>query len=290
MRLPLLLSLLWTICSTVLIRPWFWISIIKRKTIEGDDENTGFRNDNESDPSSAMIVQAILAVVTFIISTFVYFKVKTRYNFYGSIFPILFVLVFQWLTMKFLCLDKHCKGKTAILVIIGIICVFFSLEDATRKENRVESFDKEIPVVFFSKEQAEKGEDLPSREIIASLFNATDVLNPVYSNGKFIYIVNAGINGYGIVVINEDSAESAKFIACDTGYGVSIKLRSQYPNDRIEERSVVITDDDVPFAKYVILDKTGLFGELVIGKYILQNMLTGEITEYTVEELPEFAR
>ena len=44
----ILLSIVWALCSTVFVLPWFWKSLIKRKTIVGNKEYRGIDEGKKS--------------------------------------------------------------------------------------------------------------------------------------------------------------------------------------------------------------------------------------------------
>ncbi|MCI8272810.1 MAG: hypothetical protein HFJ55_01850 [Clostridia bacterium] len=292
MLVPILLSLLWAICSTVLVLPWFWHGLIKRKTIIGDEKYRGVRNTEKNELKSAIILQIVYACISLAISLFMYLVIIVRHNFYGSIISILFVLLFQFFTMLEGWNSKR-KEKSLIILAVAVVCLFFSLTDSITSNFNVIGLSKaneEIPIFVSSIEQEKEVEKtVLSGSTVAGLFKATGVSGPEYSNGKFVYTVTKSPNGYGIVIIDEKAGETARFIACDFEFQMSLNLRERYPFARVKELNVVISDDNIPFGKYAILSKPNLFGAPVLEKYVLQNMLTGDFTEYTAEELPKFA-
>ena len=292
MLVPILLSLLWAVCSTILVLPWFWKGLIKRKTIIGDKKNRGFSNVEKDELKTSIIYQIAFGCITFVVSLLIYLALNVRYNFYGAIVPILLVLLFQFHTIWD---GWNCKRKLKSLIILAIalVCLFFSLTDLITSNFDVIGLKKdneEIPIVVSTIEEGKKEEKIvfPSSKV-ASLFRATNVSGPVYSNGKFVYTITGSPNGYGIVIIDEEAGETARFIACNFKFRMSLNLREKYPFARVKELNVVISNDNVPFGKYAILSKPNLFGAPVLEKYVLQNMLTGDFTEYTAEELPKFA-
>lgn len=291
MLLPILLSLFWAVCSTILIQPWFWKGIIKRKTLIGDENNRGFSNNEKHDYRDSILLQVFFFIVTFGMSLLMYLGAYTRYNLYGSIIPILLVLSFQCITIM-IGYNSLIKIKSCIIGVIAVIYLFFSFVDYyTTEEFDVVGMKKsevEVPIVFSTPKQEENSKIL-SGSIVANLFGGKNASGPVYSNGKFVYTLTDSSNGYGIVVIDEYKGETAKFIACDFKFEMSLKLRQKYPFSRIKDLNVVISDDSVPFGKYAILSKPSMFGAPVLEKYVLQNMLSGEFIEYTAETLPKFA-
>lgn len=291
MLVSILLSLLWAVCSTVLVLPWFWIGIIRRKTIIGNEKYRGFSN-TENNLRNSIIAQIVFACITFGISLLIYLRENVRYNFYGAIVPILLVLLFQCLTIwdGWNCRQKI---KSFIILAIAIVCLFFSITDCITSNFDVIGLTKEneeIPtVISITEKEKEEEKSVLSSSTVASLFKATAASGPIYSNGKFVYSITGSPNGYGIVVIDEQTDETARFIACNYKLEMSQNIRQKYPFERIKVLNIVVSDDDEPFGKYAILGKPNLFGAPVLEKYALQNMITGDFTEYTAEELPKFA-
>lgn len=294
MLVPILLSLLWAVCSTVLIQPWFWKGLIKRKTLVGDENNRGWSNGEKNDFRNSILFQIFWGCVTLLVSLAFYLLINVRYNFYGSIIPILLVLIFQIISI-FDGWNSNRGLKSLILVAIAVICLFFSITDAITSNFEIVGLSKsqeEVPISISIVEQEEqdKQQKVVSSSVIESLFKADSSSGPVYSNGKFVYTISNSPNGDGVVIINENGGETANFVACKFNFGMSLNLRQKYPYSRIESLNVVVSDDNVPFGKYALLSKPNMFGAPVLDKYILQNMLTGDVTEYTVETLPKFAQ
>lgn len=291
MLVPILLSLLWAICSTVLVLPWFWKGLIKRKTLIGDKKNRGFGNSEKNELRNCIIVQIVFGCITFGISLLIYLGVMVRYNFYGAILPILLVCAFQCITL-WLGWNNRQKMKSFCILAIALVCLFFLVADAITSDFDVVGLTKEneeVPIIVSTVEKEQKEKTVLPSSTVAGLFKATSVSEPVYSNGKFVYTITGSPNGYGIVIIDEKAGETARFIACNFKFQMSLNLREKYPFARVKELNVVVSDDNVPFGKYAILSKPNLFGAPVLEKYVLQNMLTGDFTEYIAEELPKFA-
>lgn len=290
MLVPILLSLFWAICSTVLIHPWFWKGLIKRKSLIGDENTRGFGNEEKNELRNSIILQIFFGCVTLIISLIIYLGVHVRYNFYGAIIPILLILLFQFINI-YLGWNENQKTKSFIILAIAVVCLFFSITDhITSLFDAVDiaKSNEEVPIVVSTVEKEGKQEVFSSSSV-ASLFKATYASGPVYSNRKFVYTITNSPNGYGIVIIDENAGETASFIACNFKFEMSSDLRQKYPFARIKKLNVVISNDNIPFGKYAILSKPTMFGPPVLAKYALQNMLTGEINEYTAENLPKFA-
>lgn len=291
MLVPILLSVFFALCSTELIKPWFWYNLIKRKTIIGDEKHRGFSEKNK-ERKLEIIMQFVFAGINFALSLFIYLGLVVEYNFYGLICPIILVLVFQWLNISGVGYNNHQKTKSIVIwVFIGILGAYFITDTITAGFDviGIPKEQTEIPIVVSVHGQEEKDKIFP-KETIASLFKATNVSGPIYLNGKFIYTIDNSPNGYGVVIIEEDDGETAKFIACNYKTGMSLEFREKYPFERVKFLDKAISEDNIPFAKYAILKKPNIFKAPILERYVLQNMVTGEISEYMPDELPQFAK
>lgn len=282
MLVPILLSLFWAVCSTVLVLPWFWKGIIKRKTIVGNKEYRGF---TEEELKISVYMQMFFALITFIISMTIYLGMNVRYNLYGATIPVLVVLLCHIKTIDTGWNSKRGR-KQLILLAIGVVYLSFSITDMITSNMNVIGLTKEVPVVVSLVENEEK-KNVPPSSVISSLFKATEVSGPKYSNGKFIYTIQDSPNGYGIVVIDECNGELARFVPCNYCFVISNSIRNKYPFERIKQLNIVVNDKYEPYGKYAILDKPNFFGAPILKKFLLLNLQTGELKEYT--ELPEFA-
>ena len=298
MLIPIFLSLFWGICSTILIQPWFWKNIkrkgFKLKSLIGDVEQRGF-SEKSDELKYSIILQVIYFCLTFVISLLIYLPLSTRYNFYGAIAQILFILLFQGLTI----LDgwnNNKELKVAFLICIAIICIGISITDAVMSSGNIigiKKDDQKTEIVISTKTgdkiNLETGQPIIPSSTIEELFEAYYVSEPISSNGKYLYTINSTSNGKGVVIVDKTNSETAKFIKCNFKCDMSLKLRNKYPFSRIKILNVVISDDEVPFGKYAILKNKNFWEIPVLDKYVLQNMLTGEFTEYPKDELPKFA-
>lgn len=127
---------------------------------------------------------------------------------------------------------------------------------------------------------------ISSREI-KSLFKVYSASGPTYNNGKYIFTVSGGYNGEGIVIIEKDNYTEANFLSYP--YGLNVKdVRFQYPTQKLKELYITISDDNVPYGLFAVADKNWLLGTYKVNGYIMLNLMTGDIQEFTQEELPNF--
>lgn len=271
----ILLSLAWAICSTCLVRPWFWKGVI-HKDLFNDYKTKKIGFDYNWIMNLSIEINCFVGV--FIISIFLYAGFSVRQSLYGSFLLIMLCFLFQ-------CLWSY-QGKvryTIMLTIVAISAILWIQDGIVGSMisiplNKVDS----APLTI-----SEVQEDNLSASEIQSLFKVDPSSGPTYNNGKYIFTVSGGDNGKGIVVIDKDNYTEANFIPCS--YELNVRdVRSQYPTQKLLELYITISDDNVPYGLFAVADKSWLFGTYNVNRYLMLNLITGEIQEFTQEELPVF--
>lgn len=290
MLVSCLLALLLATCSTVLVLPWFWRSLITRKTIRGDGKHRGI-GETKKEGKNFIFYQCFIFVTTFIVSMLVLEGACVRRTIYGLSFPIVCILLFQWITMDCGWNDKiKLKNGTMAAVVILFAAVaginfwqdnMLSVVDSTNREMSLDEVTLDITDVNVSEAIMQKA--IPSAKI-QDLFGCTEIEEPVYTNNKFAYVTKFP---NGVVIIDLDSPDVAKFVKAED---LMNQVRYAYPYDLIREDGLVVSDDNVPYKKYMIAKRESFFGHPVLQKYVLLDMAKQEVTEYQPDELPEFAR
>jgi hypothetical protein len=287
MLVPILLSLLWGLCSTVLIHPWFWRNVFIRRTLIGDEKYRGWEQGKEY--VGSIIMNIVYFIMTFGVSWAFYKYCCVRWNIYGSILPILLAIVLQCFIIYDGYNSKR-RMKALILVGIGIVISFFTIADSVVAAQNINASTPvmEVPLSI----STSKKENMPiiNSLDIKTLFKADTVSYVVYTNGKFLYGIEGQTSGTGIVVIDERNSDKAFFVPCKFKAGIiTYEIRTMFPVDHIKYQSVVINESNVPFGKYFIINAP-FFGRASIKEWFLSNLQTGEITRYSVESLPDFAK
>lgn len=283
-----LLSTLWATASTMLIQPWFWRGIFKRKTIIQDGNNRGLPN---STIRQDIIIQVIIYLVMFVCSFFVYSKLHIRRNILGSIHLILFSLLFQLLLLK-RGRVKHYQVKRTLTMILMILIAIIGIVD--QKISYWSHSYTEEKIIPFQFSDGTETVNVPDKENLEVQFGLDGLQYPIYSNGKLLYYVPQGEilqrRIKGIVVVETKLPLHAKYIKCGD-YHIDKKIRDRYPNSRIKELGVVISDTKTPYAKFAIIKIKN--AKPYVEKIVLKKLVdeVGEdIFEFEVSELPEFAK
>lgn len=278
-----LLSLFWAVCSTCLVRPWFWEGVIKKDLFNHDGEKIGFSDNWKFE----LIVEITCFVFTFALSMYVYLGSGYRYNIYGSFQMIILCLLVQ-------CLWQY-QGKIRyrIFLFMAVFFVFSWIQDGIVSlnisiplKNTVES----IELTALSTQEDEDSTQIKffvSADEIKNLFKATSASGPTYNNGKFIFTVNGGENGYGIVIIDKNNYSKAYFISCL--YKFSVKsVRSKCPTQKLKKLYITVSDNNVPYGLFAVADKDWFLGSYRVNTYLLFNLTNGEAQMFTQEQLPSF--
>ena len=285
MLVSILLSVFWAVCSTVVVLPWFWKSLIIRKTIIGDENHRGIyktpltlRKKNYF--HKFLFLQCSAFIVTFTVSMIGYECVFSRRNLFGSTIPIALIIFFQ-ICMINTGWNDEVKFKSGLLIGILAFVICFAVANfwTDYMFNVIGSVDREVDEV--SVDEAEMF--LPTDNVKA-VFNCSMVGEPVYTNDKLVYDT---WSPDGVVIIDRHDADTLKFVKAKDNFR---KVRYAYPFDLIRKSGAVVSDDNKPYKKYIVAKKEGLFSHPVLQKYVLLDMTTQEITEYQPSELPEFAK
>ena len=275
MLVSILLSIFWALCSTVLVLPWFWNSLINRKTIVGNEKYRGIDSGKKA-LMDFVGFQIVFFVVTFIVSFEAYKEACVPRTLFGAVFPILLVICFQMITIN-KGWNENTRIKNLILCIIaGSLIILTSVNTYTGYCLDIEGVEtenteaKELPitVTIGNTEQI-----IPNSVSIAYLFDVETAKGPMYTNSRYVYVTT---EPDGIVIVDENNAKTAKFLKTDYTF---LDMRSKYPFNIIRDLGIIVTDENVPYKKYAVVDKKAIVAKPVLDKYVYQNMLTGEITE-----------
>lgn len=275
----ILLSLVWAICSTCLVRPWFWKGV-KNKYLFNDDGRIGF---SRKSWKIELAIEIVCFVVVFIVSIYIYAGVGVRQNLYGS-----FPLIMACFLLQSLWANQGKVRTTVMLTIVAISTVFWIWEGIVGTcinvpLNKVDS----VALITTQVDEDNDIKILISSSEIQSLFKVSFASGPTYNNGKYIYTVSGRDNGKGIVIIDKDNYTEANFLSCS--YELKVRdIRSQYPTQKLKELYITISDDNVPYGLFAVADKNWILGTYKVNSYIMFNLMNGESQEFMQEELPDF--
>lgn len=276
----ILLSLVWALCSTCLVRPWFWKGVKHKDLFNNNGEKIGFDNYNWK---TNLAIEIACFGVVFFISMLLYAVTGVRQNLYGSFLLIMLCFLLQ-------CLWSY-QGKvryTIMLTVVVISAILWIQDDIVGNKisiplNKVDSVPLSTSVV----EEDKQVKLFVSSSEIKSLFKVDSATGPTYNNGKYIFTVSGGDNGNGIVIIDEDNYSEANFIPCSYGLDV-IDIRSKYPTQKLKELYITISDDNTPYALFAVANKSWVLGTYNVNGYVMLNLITGECQKLTQEQLPDF--
>lgn len=279
----ILLSLFWALCSTCLVRPWFWKKIKHKDLFNNCGKKIGIDNDGWKNDLKIKIVYCF--VVMLLISMFLYAVIGVRQNLYGSFILIMYCFVFQ-------CLWSY-EGNVKCTNILILTAIVFSailwIQDGivgskiNKPLNRVDS----VPLTASDVQEDKQVKLFVSSSEIKSLFKVDSATGPTYNNGRYIFAVSGGDTGKGIVIIDKDNYSEANFIPCSYGLNVT-DIRSKYPTQKLKELYITISDDNTPYAFFAVADKSWVLGTYNVNGYVMLNLITGECQKLTQEQLPDF--
>lgn len=274
----ILLSLVWALCSTCLVRPWFWKGVKHKDLFNTDGEKIGFGNNNWK---INLAIEIICFCVMFFASMLGYAVAGA--NLYGSFPLIMLCFLFQcfW--------SYQGKVRYTIMLTVAMISALLWIQDTCVGNkisiplNRVAS----VPLPTSVVEEDKQVKLFVSSSEIKSLFKVDSATGPTYNNGKYIFTVSGGVNGNGIVFIDEDNYSEANFIPCS--YELDVKdIRSKYPTQRLKELYIAVSDDNTPYALFAVANKSWVLGTYNVNGYVMLNLITGESQKLTQELLPDF--
>ena len=274
----ILLSLVWSICATCLVRPWFWKGV-KNKYLFNDGVRIGFSNNWQF----CVKMEILCFVVVFICSVINYALAGCRYNLYGCFPLIMLCFLAQCLW------DNQGKVRYTIMLTIVAVSAILWIQDGivgcgiSVPLNKVSS----VPLTTTQTDDDTEVKLFISSSEIQSLFKVDSASGPTYNNGKYIFTVSGGDNGKGIVIIDKDNYTEANFLSCSYGLNIT-DVRSQYPTQKLKKLYITISDDNVPYGLFAVADKNWILGTYNVNGYVMLNLITGEVQEFKQEELPKF--
>lgn len=278
MLVSILLSIFWALCSTVLVLPWFWKSLIRRKTIVGNKEYRGI-DEGKKNLRDFILYQIFAFGVTFFSSWTLYKDAGVTRTLIGAVVPFCLVCVFQVITMS-IGWNNNVELKSRIIGVAAVLLIIVSainsytgycLDIKGVENESTEAEELPLTVTVDNIEQI-----VPSNESIKYLFDVTSVEGPLYVGDKYVYITSSPD---GIVIVDKANGKVANFFKTfKTDYDF-LQLRNEYPFNIIRKAGIVVTDDNIPYKRYAVVAKKAIIAKPVLEKYVYQNMLTGEVTE-----------
>lgn len=279
----IMLSLVWAICSTCLVRPWFWKGVInKTLVINYEEKRIGFTKSWKSE----IVAEIFAFTFIFMLSMAMYLVAGKRYTLSDSYIMIIICFLAQ-------CLWSY-QGKVRYGLFLSFALILFILfaQDSIATSNIQTPLNK-VESIYLTIESTQIQDEntiiklFVSADEIKNLFHANSVSGPTCNNGKYIFIVSGGSNGYGVVIIDQRDYKKAKFISCPHKFEI-VSIRPDYPTLKLKEVFVAISDDNVPYGVFAVAEKEWFFGNYNVTQYLLFNLTSGESQIFSPKELPEF--
>ena len=280
----IMLSLVWAICSTCLVRPWFWKGVINKTLVKNKEEKRiGFTKNSKFE----LVAEIAIFTFLFILSMLMYLGNSKRYTLSDSYIMIILCFLVQcsW--------DYQGKVRYCIFLSLAAVFIVLYVQDSIATSNiqaplnKVESIDLTVESTQIQQDERTIIKLFVSADEIKNLFHANSVSGPTYNNGKYIFIVSGGSNGYGVVIIDQKDYKKAKFIYCPHKFEIA-SIRPDYPTLKLKEMFVAVSDDNVPFGVFAVAEKEWFFGNYNVTQYLLFNLTSGESQIFSPKELPEF--
>ena len=273
MLVSILLSIFWALCSTVLVLPWFWKSLIRRKTIVGNKEYRGI-DEGKKNLRDFILYQIFAFGVTFFSSWTLYKDAGVTRTLIGAVVPFCLVCVFQVITMS-IGWNNNVELKSRIIGVAAVLLIIVSaINSYTGYCLDVEGVEDESAEELPLTVTVDNIEQLvPSNDSIKYLFDVASAEGPLYMGDKYVYITSSPD---GIVIVDKANGKVANFFKTDYDF---LQLRNEYPFNIIRKAGIVVTDDNIPYKRYAVVAKKSIIAKPVLDKYVYQNMLTGEVTE-----------
>ena len=278
----IMLSLVWAICSTCLVRPWFWKGVRNKTLVKNKEEKRiGFTKNSKFE----LVAEIAIFTFLFILSMSMYLGISKRYTLSDSYIMIILCFLAQ-------CAWDY-QGKVRYCIFLSLAAVFIVLyvQDSIATSNiqtplnKVESIELTAENTQLQDENT-KIKLFVSADEIKSLFHADSVSGPTYNNGKYIFIVSGGSNGYGVVIIDKKDFKEAKFISCPYKFEIA-SVRPNYPTLKLKEVLVAVSDENVPYGLFAVAEKEW-FGNYNVTQYLLFNLTSGESQILSQKDLPKF--
>lgn len=273
----------WGICSTCLISPWFWRGIKEKNLFSEDGKKIGFK---KSLLKLEVLNEIFAFVIVFLISLFLYTVLEARPNLYGS-YPIIIICILsqcRWIRLN--------KGN----VLMVFTSILLTLNLLIQDYQAVSLIDRNTLHPVSSKDNIVQWKIFNAYQNLNAASNFSNFLDYAsvaeYNNGVWIYTVSNDSHEFlGIIYCLDEPGgfTNPKFRECDYyPYDITI-VKNQYPTYEIRYETIAINDiESTPFSVFSLYDKTNILGSYEKKKYVLMNLVTGDLQEFSIDELPEF--
>ncbi len=165
----ILLSLLWAICSTCLVRPWFWKGVINKTLVRNyEEKRIGFTESWKSE----IVAEIFVFTVIFMLSMAMYLVAGKRYTLSDSYIMIIICFLAQCLWLY--------QGKVRYGLFLSFAVILFILfeQDSIATSNiqaplnKVESIDLTVESTQIQQDERTIIKLFVSADEIKNLFHA----------------------------------------------------------------------------------------------------------------------
>lgn len=248
-----------------------------------------------------MFLLYAIALLLFASSLGFSYGVFTHYDdrqiWYLYLLPAAFPVIWQFI---FACI--WAKRKILVLPILAVVFLFITFMPA---RNLILPYQSTVTNTFIIPYFDNDGKKFKVR------VTSETVKYMEFRNGQIICTIDGENSGLGVFIIgmssgpyvpsNQDNISyivkdeyttegtvSFSFYPCEYEYSVKGPIRENYKSEEIVPLEIVI-NNQTPYGKFAILKRDGIFAKPQIDYYLLFNMVTGEISEYSEEPLSQFA-
>lgn len=282
MTISIVILAILAVGATIFVHPWFVKGVI-RKDLEGNWNKIGF-SDSSGSAVGAYVFSGIEIGIMLGAGLGMLLGGHVRRDWHSMLIMLIIMLVLQAINQVALDYNPN-KGKKALVCLaLAVVCSIIPIQNAiVSYKPPVEAVVTEIDFSQQAHNPSDNEKLFVNTNDVISLFKASSVDGPTYTDSKFLFVVTGSANGDGVAIFNDNKLT---FYPCGYKADISAYVRDRYPIAEITYVGVVL-DDITPYAQYVVLKRSHIFARPELNFYSFLNLKTGEFKEYT--QLPEFA-
>lgn len=184
------------------------------------------------------------------------------------IFPIILQFIYALIFMK----RNLLKIALPILTIAFLLCIAMPIRNSIlsyepKMETKSEEILIDIPKPILSEKQIEV------------ILDAESVALLTYNDDKYIYEIKKNDEGFGFAIVD---TKHLQYISCKFENDIKTLRQLGYKSEEIAGCGIEIdfnVEHPIPYAKFGILKRPGIFSRPEIDFYVLLNMKTGKTTK-----------
>jgi len=276
----MLIKIALTVIYAALSLPIFPYFLFYEKLVrESPEDKNNSSSSGNSSGAESIFFMVILCIFSVFISTTFFTSFSEMGIQYSYLFPIIVPVAFQFIWACIFLKKKFLPIILPLLFVVLLISIFIPIRNAVLPYT--------TPMIEDPTVITETEKPLLERQEIIVRFGATSISDTNYSNGQYIYTLEGGSKGYGLVFANTNSVN---FYSCVHKNSISGIVRDSYKTLEIVSLGIVI-DNEIPYAKFGVIKRASIFAKPEIDFYLLLNLVKEdvELTPYSNETLPQFA-